>query len=482
MTTRNGGAVVVLACLAVVIAGCSGGGSKMGTGDGGVTADAGGSGTDGGSSPDSGRGGVDAGSTDAGSMDAGSTDAGSTDAGSTDAGSTATGVPSTQQGSKLVGTAASDPANQGYSVALSADGNTALIGASRDNANVGAAWVFTRSGSTWSQQGPKLVGTGASGAAQQGYSVALSGDGNTALIGGYTDNTNVGAAWVFRRSGTAWSQQGSKLVGTGAIGAAQQGWSVAMSADGNTALIGGYTDDTYHGATWVFTRSGSTWSQQGSKLVGTGAIGFTYQGYSVALSADGNTALIGGYRDDSDVDPDLGAAWVFTRSGGAWSQQGPKLRGTGASDPANQGYSVALSGDGNTALIAGYVDNHGVGAVWVFARSGGAWSQQGSKLVATGSSGMANQGASVALSGDGNTALIGGPSDNGFTGATWVFARSGSTWSQHGSKLVGTGGVGSTEQGTSVALSADGNTALIGGPGDNHGSGAVWVFMPNCAI
>src|SRR6202795_440519 len=91
----------------------------------------------------------------------------------------------------------------------------------------------------FTQQGPKLVGTGAVGFSEQGQSVALSGDGNTAIVGGWTDNTYTGAAWVFTRSGGVWTQQGGKLVGTGAIGVAEQGISVGLSADGNTAFIGG---------------------------------------------------------------------------------------------------------------------------------------------------------------------------------------------------------------------------------------------------
>src|SRR5208282_6465388 len=90
----------------------------------------------------------------------------------------------------------------------------------------------------------------------QGYSVALSEDGNTAIWGGHSDNEDVGAAWVFTRSGTTWTQQGSKLVGTGATGQAQQGYSVALSALGNAAIVGGPYDNSFAGAAWVFTPSG----------------------------------------------------------------------------------------------------------------------------------------------------------------------------------------------------------------------------------
>src|SRR5262249_13407643 len=132
----------------------------------------------------------------------------------------------------------------------------------------------------YSQQGSKLVGNGALGLASQGWSVALSGDGNTAIVGGPGDNSKAGAVWVFTPSGGVWAQQGSKLVGTGAVGNANQGTSVALSGDGNTAIVGGWADNSRAGAVWVFTRSAGVWSQQGSKLVGTGALGNAYQGMS----------------------------------------------------------------------------------------------------------------------------------------------------------------------------------------------------------
>jgi IPT/TIG domain len=103
------------------------------------------------------------------------------------------------------------------------------------------------------QQGPKLIGTGAAvGLVQQGYSVALSADGATALVGSPADDANTGAAWVFTRTGGIWTQQGTKRVGTGAVGAAEQGTSVVLSADGTTALVGGPADDAGLGAIWVF--------------------------------------------------------------------------------------------------------------------------------------------------------------------------------------------------------------------------------------
>ena len=138
----------------------------------------------------------------------------------------ATQMQFTQQGPKLVGTGyvATAP-GQGTSVAISSDGNTIIVGAPGDvdpstGAEIGAAWVFTRTNGVWTQQGAKLVGTGAPGDARQGTSVALSADGNTAIVGGPADNATTGAAWVFTRTNGVWSQQGAKLVATGAIGLA----------------------------------------------------------------------------------------------------------------------------------------------------------------------------------------------------------------------------------------------------------------------
>jgi hypothetical protein len=374
-------------------------------------------------------------------------------------------------GSKLVGTFAVGPAYQGWSVALSGDGSTAIVGGITDNKLTGAAWVFGHSSEFWTQQGSKLIGAGVAGQGGQGASVALSADGNTAVVGGPYDDSMTGAAWVYARSGGRWTQQGSKLVGTGAIGNAAQGTSVALSADGNTLIVGGGEDNKGMGAAWVFTRTGASWTQQGGKLVGSDAIGIASAGASVALSADGNTAIVGGPYDNSNT----GAVWVFARASGQWRQQGNKVVGTGAVGRAGQGFSVALSADGNVMIVGGVGDDSNTGAAWVFTRNGGLWAQQGSKLIGTGAVGVAKQGHSVALSADGNTAVIGGPYDNSHTGAAWVYTRGGGRWTQQGNKLIGGGAIGRAEHGYSVALSADGNVAIAGGIADNMVMGAAWV-------
>ncbi len=393
----------------------------------------------------------------------------------------------TQQGPKLVGTGATGTdVEQGYSVSLSQDGNIAIVGGDDDDDGQGAAWIFSRTAGVWSQQGGKLVGTGGTGSngASQGYAVALSADGSTAIVGGLGDGNKVGAAWIFVNSGGVWTQQGDKLVGNGATGTSYQGSSVALSADGNTAVVGGDGDNSNAGAAWVFTRdSFGVWSQQGPKLVGAGAVGNAEQGTSVSISADGNTVLVGGPIDNATVDG-LGAVWIFTRDGlGNWSQQGSKLVGTGNVGDSKQGFFAALSGDGNTAIVGGYRDDSNTGAAWIFTRSAGAWSQQGDKLVGTGAVGSAEQGVSVSLSADGDTAIVGGNVDNGrignSVGAAWIFTRSRGVWTQLGDKLVGTGieaGSYGVSQGYAVALSADASTAIVGGLADNNLLGAAWVF------
>lgn len=353
----------------------------------------------------------------------------------------------------------------GTPVAISADGSTAAIGYAPDHGNLGAVWVFTHSSTGWTQQDIKLLPNDAAGSPFFGSSIALSSDGNTMLIGGDCDSsipsadpseqTCVGAAWVFTRSNGVWSQQGAKLIGSPARISQVQGTSVALSADGNTALIGGPGDSGWQGAAWIFTRSGATWTQQGNMLNVSDGPGTSF-GDSVALSSDGNTALIGGYGDDTQT----GAAWVFTSSGVTWTQQGGKLVGTGAVGNAGQGLSVALSADGATALVAGPGDNNSTGAVWVFTFSEGIWSQQGGKLEGGGGGLNLNWVDTVALSADGNIALNGAFGYSQGTFGFWLYSRSNGAWTQPGGE-VSLSGLDLSF--LSLGLSAAGDLAALGG-------------------
>ena len=379
-----------------------------------------------------------------------------------------------QQGSKL--TNSSTNAIQGSYVSVSADGNTAIIGAPGDDSNKGAAWIYVRSGTTWSQQA-KLVGTGAVGAAKQGTGVAISANGNTAVVGGPADNSSAGAAWVFTRNGTTWTQQGSKLVGSGAAGAAQQGINVAISGDGNTIASGGFADDGYKGAAWAFARYGNSWAQVGEKITGNDYTGAARQGSSLSLSGDGSRLIMGGYQDNNRQ----GAVWTFGTDGCVWTQLGPKLVGTGGTSQAWQGYSVSLSADGNTAVVGGNSDDNLAGAAWVYTYAGSAWAQV-ARLVGTQAAGAARQGNSVSLSADGSVIAVGGNGDDSNKGAVWIYKKNGANWAQQGAKIKGNSAVGSAKQGASVSVSATGTTAVIGGPTDNTNKGAFWVYVPATTI
>jgi hypothetical protein len=373
-----------------------------------------------------------------------------------------------QQGAELTAGLSAPEVRFGRSVAVSADGNTAVVGASKTSGGAGAAWVFTRVDGVWSPSGVQLVPTDESGAAQFGRRVAVSGDGSTILVGGARDEGRQGAAWVFVRSGDAWVQQGPKL--SVEEPHAQFGHSVALSDDGDTALIGASSALGGRGAAWVFTRSGESWSVA-QQLTGEEEAGSGRFGYSVALSGDGDTALVGGINDENGE----GAAWAFSRAGETWSQQGAKIVGAGELGDAHFGYGVALSSDGDTALIGGPDDGtEEQGAGWVFTRTGEAWAQQGGKLTVEELGGKLGYG--VALSGDGDTALIGAPSGNATAGATWVYTRSGEAWTRQSASLSGKEQTRRDAFGYSVALSSDATTAVVGANRDSKGAGAAWVF------
>jgi hypothetical protein len=241
-------------------------------------------------------------------------------------------------------------------VALSGDGNTAIVGAFGGN----KLWVWTRRAGVWTQRAMLFV-------EDDSYSVALSADGSTAIVGTSKGESN--SAYVFTRSGEVWTRQGSKLAGSTL--SASGGPSVALSADGNTAIVGEWLGDDFLGAARVWTRSGGVWTQQGPKLTVSDTSGL-YSGFgqSVSLSADGNTAIIGAPYDgvSSTNESHIGAAWIFTRNNGVWYQQSSKRVGSGAAGSAFQGDSVALSGDGKTAIVGGAGDRNGAGAAWVFER------------------------------------------------------------------------------------------------------------------
>jgi hypothetical protein len=323
---------------------------------------------------------------------------------------------------------------------------------------------------TWTQQQELTAADGATDD-EFGHSVAVSGDTKTAVIGAYDhyvgSNANQGAAYVFVRSGTVWTLQ-QEL--TAADGAEQDffGYSVAVNED--TVLIGAFNktigSNSSQGAAYVFVRSGGVWTQQREMTAGNGAAKDLF-GDSVALN--GNTALIGANGKSKG----RGAAYVFVRSGEVWTQQHEMTASNGAAKD-QFGFSVALSDNGNTAVIGAATNTvHETykGAAYVFVRSGEVWTQQ-QELAASNGHAYDYFGWSVAVSGD--TAVITAYRDSGNgVGVAYVFVRSGKVWTQQ-KELTASDSAQYDQFGASVTVSGD--TAVIGAPGKND-QGVAYVFV-----
>lgn len=389
---------------------------------------------------------------------------------------TTSAIPNSQQGAKMAGNGTGTLPRMGGSVSITADGNMAIVGENK------GAWIYTRSGSNWTKDPNQLVGSGGVGSINAAV-VSISADGNTAMIGGYYDGLGKGAIWFFSRdiSTNVWTQVGSKITVVGAGSRTEFGTRVALSADGNTAIASAMDGTSANGAVYIFKRSNGIWEQQSDKIVGTGGIKIGQfgpkLGLSVALSADGNIAIAGGPNDNGGI----GAVWVFKRTGENWTQPEDKLV---ASDYVNKpgfGNAVSLSADGKTVIIGGGGDN-GVGAAWVFTRTGDTWTQQGDKFVGSGTIGNSAFGNAVSLSADGNTAVVGGPQDNTSPtyknpGAVWLYSRDAlGVWTQQGNKRVDTDDALDAQFGAAVSLSADSKTAVVGGPKDNSQKGSIWFL------
>lgn len=362
----------------------------------------------------------------------------------------------------------------GTGVAFSADGSTALVGAEGQN-GTGAVAVYTRNGATYTPAGTLTVKGGAD-SSYFGRSVALSADGGVALIGA---PANVGgAAYVFTRSGGAYTRTATFTPRdvTGYEGSTYRlfGNSVALSADGGTALVAAEQRNMGTAPAYVFTRgSGGTYTQTAT-LDPPDPTTTSQFGASVALSADGGTALVGAPA----LDKFTGAAYVFTRSGGMYTQSDSMI------DPGGKQYdqfgiSVALSADGTTALIGANGRQSLPGAAYLFTGSGGTFIPAATLPDPAGGGTNDQFGTSVALSADGSVALVGAPNRSDGAGAAYLFTRAGG-YPQAGA-FSATGGVkgdnfGGAYYGGGVALPADGAVSLVGAPGRNSNTGAAYLF------
>jgi len=258
------------------------------------------------------------------------------------------GVFALQQELTATGGGASD--QFGYSV--SASGDTAIIGARTGNSGFGAAYAFVRSSGVWSQQA-ELTASDGGHFDFFGGSVSLAGD--TVLIGASGKNSSQGAAYVFARSGSDWTQQ-QKL--TALDGGSGDQFGVAVSLSGGTAAIGAVGRSTYQGAVYIFGGSSGGWSQQQEIAADDGAAHDDF-GSAVAVAAD--TVVIGAWDKNSAV----GVSYIYVRSGGVWTLQQELT----ASDDVAAGFfgsSVSVSGD--TVVIGAEDMAVGRGAAYVFVR------------------------------------------------------------------------------------------------------------------
>lgn len=325
-------------------------------------------------------------------------------------------------------TALDSAANDYFGNAVSIDGDYAIVGSFYDDIgaklNQGSAFIFVRSGSNWIQQAKLTASDGAAGDLF-GWSVGISRD--YAIVGAAYDtvggNDRQGSAYVFVRSGTTWTQQ-AKLTATD--GAAGDQFGVSVSIDGDYALVGAWFGEVDNrGYAYVFVRNGTSWTQQAKLTASDAAAGDTF---GTAVSISGNYALIGAPWDDTEVaDDDRGSAYLFVRNGTTWGSQ-VKLLAADRADGDNFGTSVSINGD--NAVIGAPYDvnpaNGSGGSAYVFVRNGALWQQQ-PKIIAgdvTGEFGIA-----VSISGD--YMMIGaGYSYESRSGASFVFVRDGTGWSQ----------------------------------------------------
>jgi hypothetical protein len=365
----------------------------------------------------------------------------------------------TQQ-QKLV--AVNGQANDLLGCAVAIDGNTAVIGAHKDRSasgvKPGTAYVFVRSGNLWIQQ--QELNAGENGD-RFGYAVAISGD--TIVIGAPNDDisnrSNQGSAYVFVRSAGVWLLQ-QKL--TADKGKADEDFGCSVAIKGDTIAAGAlYTDvgaNESQGAVYLFTRAGEVWTQQQKLTASDGAANNIF-GSRLALSSD--TLVVGAVYAVVGANQDQGATYVFTRSGTSWSQS-QKLTASDGEAGDQFGYSFSINGD--TLVVSARFDKLSnpprVGSAYVFKRAGGNWSQQ-QKL--TGEAGGGTEGFGISVSVSGNRIAIGAFSfdvgAHSSQGVVFIFTQANGVWTQS-QKMTSDDGATDDAFGFAVALSA--NTLVVG--------------------
>jgi hypothetical protein len=300
-------------------------------------------------------------------------------------------------------TAGDAQANDEFGQSVSISGNVAIVGAYLEDAGgvtAGAAYIFEKSGGIWAQT-EKLVASDAEAGDEFGWSVSISG--NVAIVGASREDTegnNAGAAYIFEKSGGTWTET-QKLTAGDAEASDFFGESVSVS--GNVAIVGANGEDTGGadaGAAYIFEKSGGVWTET-AKLVASDAEASDNFGKSVAVS--GNVAIVGANGEDTGG-AGAGAAYIFEKSGGVWTET-EKLVASDAEAGDGFGYSVSVSG--NVAIVGAYLEDTGgsnAGAAYIYEKSGGTWIQT-KKLIAGNAETFDLFGRSVSVSG--NVVIVG---------------------------------------------------------------------------
>ena len=263
-------------------------------------------------------------------------------------------------------------ANHYFGTSVAISGDTAIVGAIGDHVgggtDAGAAYIFNRSGDTWAEQ-QRIKASDAASGDSFGYRVAI--DGDTCVISAYGEDaigSDSGSVYIFTRSGTTWTQQ-QKIVSSDIAPGDRFGSSVAI--DGDTVIVGARFEGL-GGSAYIFTRSGTTWTQQ-QKIVSSDLA--SGDSFGSTLAIEGDTAIVGASSQDTGG-LGAGAAYIFTRSGTTWSEQ-QKIQASDAQASAAFGYAVCIQGD--VIAVGSRLDSElatSSGAAYIFTRNGATWTQR----------------------------------------------------------------------------------------------------------
>ncbi len=385
--------------------------------------------------------------------------------------------------------ASDSTSNSGFGNSVGISGNIAVVGSNLNTVGTassqGAAYIFVRNGATWTQQQKLLASDGIAGD-RFGESVAISSA--TVVIGATGADpgglSGRGAAYVFVYNGTLWTQQ-QKLVAADGLASDNFGYSAAIN--GETLVIGARLDNvganTNAGSAYVFVRSGTSWTQQAQL---TASNGLANDNFGVSVAIDRDTVVVGAALDDVGANGDQGSAYVFTRSGTTWTQQQQLF---GSDSAAGDRFAISVGLSDQLVIVGAFLADAAAGvdqgAAYIFVRSGTVWTQQ-QKLIAAVPAANDQFGGSVAI--DGETAVMGASADdvgaNASQGSAYVFERTGTLWTQR-ALLNGTPGAPFDQFGGSVAISGDkilvGST-LYDNPVADSGAAFFFVNPPSFTL